>query len=897
MAKIIISELDINVDNLLKSTQEVKTAIDKLKVEQKELSKNGQTSSEQFIKNSADLKVLSSAYNQNIKALADNSTALQTNEQKTIALNLALEKEATSIDEARKQNALLSKIRNETNATTDEGRKTIDALNKKLNENNEFIKENADASLKLKMNIGNYSESVKEALSNINPLNGGLAGFSQRAQEAGGVGNLLKTSLEGATQGIFGMIKASLAFIATPLGLVLTAVAGAVTTLYNVFKSFTPIVDKVEQVFAGISATLSVVKNTIIGLVTGAKSLGSAFSGLAGSMKEAYQSAERLKKAQQDLEDAMAEQEVTSAKNRVEINKLNIQSKDLTKTNEERLELLKKAEDLEKKDFAQRKKNSDEQLRQAYEAIRIEAELTDAEFAELKKRGLNFKEYTETKSTGQDKLFEKLKESLLAQTSIENEYYSNIEKNILKQNKVIEKQEEDKAKAKEDAIKREQELEQKRQTILDNSLSKSQSELNNFLSKQGVKVKSYEDELLLADKVYQKQLEINKKEFEASKKTAIDKLNLDTANNEAKNTLLQKQSEIAIAIAQRELNLYIENNKSKIDANKFLTDEIVADEVKRNESIANERRNFELIRLQEGAISQQQYNDAINSINKDNQLKNDELKLQRKEAEKEKQLIDLENKRLEDNANFQLKLETDLQRLEIERLNELKNAEKTGADKELINKKYQANKLKLIQLSKESELQLASQTLNALRGLLKENTVVAKTLAVAEATINTYLGATKALATIPPPYGQIMAGITIASGLGQVAKITGVQFEKGGIQEVGGNRHYAGGTKFYGEDGTIFEAEAGEGIGVLSRNAFSSFLDFNNRFGGGKSTSTFMQGGGILTQSVKSSSIDVNELANLTLEAVRNLPPIQVAVEDINRGQQSYVEVVSKTNF
>ncbi len=63
--KIIISELDIDVNALIKSTAEVKNAIDTIKKQQAELTKSGETASHQFIQNSADLKTLSSAYNSN----------------------------------------------------------------------------------------------------------------------------------------------------------------------------------------------------------------------------------------------------------------------------------------------------------------------------------------------------------------------------------------------------------------------------------------------------------------------------------------------------------------------------------------------------------------------------------------------------------------------------------------------------------------------------------------------------------------------------------------------------------------------------------------------------------------------------------------------------------------
>jgi hypothetical protein len=127
----------------------------------------------------------------------------------------------------------------------------------------------------------------------------------------------------------------------------------------------------------------------------------------------------------------------------------------------------------------------------------------------------------------------------------------------------------------------------------------------------------------------------------------------------------------------------------------------------------------------------------------------------------------------------------------------------------------------------------------------------------------------------------------------QIAGIAGAKFEKGGIQEIGGNRHSAGGTKFYGEDGTTFEAERGEGIGILNRGAYSAFMDFNNRFGSGSSSSGFFQGGGIITQGVRQDGTNLDGI----LDAITSMPPPVVAVEEIQSVGNRFVSVQSTANL
>lgn len=72
-----------------------------------------------------------------------------------------------------------------------------------------------------------------------------------------------------------------------------------------------------------------------------------------------------------------------------------------------------------------------------------------------------------------------------------------------------------------------------------------------------------------------------------------------------------------------------------------------------------------------------------------------------------------------------------------------------------------------------------------------------KAFAIAEAIINTYQGATKALATYPPPFNFIAAAATVASGLAQVATIRSQN--PVGAQRGGALR--AGQSAIVGEDG------------------------------------------------------------------------------------------------
>jgi len=928
--KIIISELDIDVNALIKSTAEVKNAIDVIKKQQAELTKNGETASNQFVQNAADLKTLSSAYNSNLKAIQESTQATADQANREQLLTLALQSEVTSIKEARDQNSLLNKLRNETNATTEEGQQQIAQLNAKLDQNNEFIKENADAYLKQKINIGNYSESIQDALSNLNPLNGGLSGFVQRSQEAGGVGNLLSTSLKGISTGIIGMTRASLAFLATPIGAVIGAIGLALGALITYLKSSQSGIDAVTSVTRPLQAIMTSLMSVV-------KAVGGAlFEAFSNPKKTLMELGEFVKtnlinrfKAFGVILEGIIELDfkkvtngVLQAGTGVENMTDKIQS-GAKATGKFLDDAIKKGQEIDrlKKDIE--RSELDYQRAQIKTNDLIDAQLliskdTSKSFAERGKASEEIIRLTEELSKKEEEIIQKKIKALQLEYSLkdaksitiaEQQALIDLEKSLdeaqdrglnarLEQTRVLSGLKKEQQQQAEEAEKRNADL---RQKALDDALAKSQAELNLFLSTQGIKAKSLDDNLKLAQQTYAKQLEINQKEFNASAKTEVDKLNFAKANQDAINQLLQTQSDLVIENANNELNLFIENNKSKLDANKFLTNELVEEEKRRNDAIAQERREFEAVRLQEGAITQEQFNAEINRINSENQLANDAIAEQRKQAEAEKKIIDLENQRLADNASFEEKLAFDLANLERARLQELENAKKTGADIALINKKFETDKLRIVQATKEAELSLTANTLAQIRGLLKENTVVAKALGVAEATINTYLGATKALATLPPPFGAIQAGVTIASGLGQVAKIAGVQFAGGGFIEAKGASHAQGGIPIEIGGQYFGTMQGGEGLAIMNKGAFNHFKAFNNTFGDsdvkGGFNSGFYASGGIITQGVQPQGIDTTQLANITIDAIRNLPAPQVAVTDINTGVNSFVNVVDGANF
>lgn len=349
----------------------------------------------------------------------------------------------------------------------------------------------------------------------------------------------------------------------------------------------------------------------------------------------------------------------------------------------------------------------------------------------------------------------------------------------------------------------------------------------------------------------------------------------------------KEAAEAAVELARFELNEYIRANKSKLDSDKFLTDEATKEEVKRLEALAQKRREYEALRFEEGTISEIEYNEAIAVINEENQGAIDEANLARKEAEAVQKAIDAENELIFIEEQGLLQVEAITRRLELERQAEVAAAEKTGADTALINAKYNQRKKQLDADVAYAQIDGFGQVLSSYSAALGEQTAAGKAAAIASTLITTYQSAVSAfnsLASIPvvgTVLGVAAAGLAVASGLSQVSKIrsTPTKYSKGDILK--GRSHGLGGIPFSIGSRLGFEAEGGEAlINKNSTSMFAPLLSAINVAGGGKK---FASGGiaGAASAVSSVSIIDYDLLASRVAEANESLPNPIVSVEEI----------------
>lgn len=137
-----------------------------------------------------------------------------------------------------------------------------------------------------------------------------------------------------------------------------------------------------------------------------------------------------------------------------------------------------------------------------------------------------------------------------------------------------------------------------------------------------------------------------------------------------------------------------------------------------------------------------------------------------------------------------------------------------------LDKAVTAQKAKEATLQRDiqnSVLGSTSQFLSASTALFKNNSREQKTISIGVATIDAYVAANKALATLPPPASFAAAAAAIATGLANVAKITSVgSFQNGGF--IGGNSY----------SGDRLTANVNSGEAVLNSRQQRNFMELAN---------------------------------------------------------------------
>jgi len=909
--KIKLFEADIDVDGVIKKSVELKDAIIKAKHAQQLASHEFGEASKEYVKAEASVKKLSSEYRVNQQQVSNLTSAtgnLLTIEQKMTA---AIDKQVTSEGEAIANNKELRRLKKDVNVTTVEGKKAVEEINKKIDENTAFNKANADSYVSQKMEIGNYKNQIKDAYSELNIFNGGIGGFVQRAQEAGGVMPLLKSGLTGIAQGLYGATKASLAFIATPIGAMIAAIGIVLGAVIGYLKSTQAGIDAVTAV----TRPLSAVFQTLIGVLQQlGKMLFEAFNNPKKSMSEIYDfvkdkvikvftaytdilvgiatlNLDKIKQGLSDIND-IAVEGISSMKNAAtaigdtfaEAYKKGERIDELQKQFEQReIDILayraeqeiqlKKLENIQKNQLLsaeERNKAIEDGEKISKQLLARENEILDIQIEQLKiKQSLNDTSREEEKQ---------LQELVAAR--IKNEaIVLDVEKKALGDKKQLYTEATNAAK------KAQADREAAAEKAFDDSIKKQQLDLQLYLESQGIKKQTMSEQLKIEEEASARSIEIERQKLK-KKKITQEEFNLFVIQNEK--DLALKRTEIAAENLERELEEFRRNHQAKVDAGKFFSDELYVQEQNRINALLEQEQDYWTKKLELGVINQAEYDDAIRDITDQNQAALDQAKQERAQAEKDKQLVDLENKRAAQTENLEYDLEFQLQELEAKRQQELEDAEKSGADLATINEKYAKLRKETEQSVQENKLDLMSQTYGNFATILGKESAIGKAAAIFQTTIDTYkaaVSAYSAMASIPivgPALGAVAAGAAVSMGLSNVKKIATAKppkAEKGAMFKIGGNLHSGGGTKFYDEFGNPqFEAERDENMFILNRNASAALgpllSDINQQYGGvslSRASSYLARGGQVYRSPAipQAPQFDFDLMAEIVGEGVR----------------------------
>lgn len=850
--RIKLFEADIDVDGIIKKSVDLKKEIYSLKLEQQKLKSTVGETSEEFIKTEARLKKVSAEYRLNqrqVENLTETNGKLLSVEQK---LTLALNKEVLSIDAANKNNKELKKIRNQVNIETEEGQRAIAEINEKLNRNTDIIKGNVSALEEQKIGIGGYKDAIKEALDETNIFKDGLTGvtnnilvLSERSKEAGGSGAFLKNSLKSAGQGLVSLTKAAIGFIATPLGATLAILVGAFALIKSAMNRSEESTNKIKRAFSafqGISNALFKILQPlgeflIDGIVKGFELAEKAIykgievisSGLEllGFEDEAKALKTFNAEVQQGAKDAKA---LADAEARLE--------KQQRKAQLVQLEYQKAAEKL--------RQIRDDTTKSIPERIRANAALGQVLQTQLQKEleiAQAALEVANLRIQSEGETKEALDEQAEALTTIADiqERITGQQSEQIRERVALQKEANDQARE-----------------AAENRIEKAEQELELLKEQRRFNEQNLEELKFLANeeiKILDKKLE-SKLLSETEYATEILKIN---------NDLKQFQ----IEANETELERIIEFNNRKNELQNEIDLRNIEDANQRAIAKAEQDYQRQLLELEQLELNEQQKTELLALIETERGQIISEIQQNiledrlAKELEVNKRLIESD----ETTANIRASLAQTL------------TSTLTGFLGDSL-----AAKLASIAVEAAAQAGLVKIESAGASARVASNVAAANAAAIAASpltaglpftALNTAQGAALQ-ASIGVSTTQAISRILAGAAIKSISTIGGKikKAEHGAVIDIGGKRHSSGGTKFWGEDGTAFEAEKDEKMFILNRRASAAIQPLlskiNQQYGGVSlgTTSTYLQSGGQILRANSNDKVDYSTLSNVISAAV-----------------------------
>jgi hypothetical protein len=456
MADTLIFKIDTTPT--VSALQDVNDLLTQSKTKLKELTDAGKQQTNEYISQNAEVKALEKEQRALNNVLVQQTSATKIMTQATEDNIKAGKAQENSIAENRKAyNALYNQL-----IQTAKPTKEQIATAKQLNT---VIKEQEAALGNTTRNVGNYGQGFSEAGKQINLFGVNIGEVSKGLEAA-------KAGFTAAGGGVKGF-GAALATTGLPL------IIMGIQSLITVFENFKPVADAVEDSTTALGAAFRAI-------VTG------------GSIDDIVNSSMNLLNVLRDLEDTQGAFNISQAKGRAQVDALIIASKDRTKSEEDRLKLIEKAEALERDIFGKANVRNVISIDNQAKALKAKLEISDAELKILAEedtqRSLALRKRLEDTKGLTDEELKLYQTALLERQSLEGELNKFSEKMINARNKIIEKAE---AEAQKAADKRAKEKEKRGRDAADAAAKKAISDAKAISDKE----KAEQDEVNRLNKI------------------------------------------------------------------------------------------------------------------------------------------------------------------------------------------------------------------------------------------------------------------------------------------------------------------------------------------------------------------------------------------------------------
>lgn len=749
-------------------------------ISQDDYKKTVENSTKVQVELTKQINVVNRSITDNNQEIKANTTLMLSQEDSVDALRAQLAKNTKEL------NAMSAATRN----NTEEGK----ALVTETKEISDRLKEMEKAVGDNRRNVGNYADSIDEALKNTKGLSGATG-----------------TLASAMSTGTAGVKAFSAALKANPLVAVVSVVLLLVSSIEKLIKrnseaaaslkaAFAPFQVIFTRILDGLTNMLSGVANAFEWITTKVVGLLDTIGLISEETKKAGQAAAGLSKAELDIYEAETKNLVTlSAMSRELANQKTIVG-DQLKTAKERNEAAQKGISILK----QMEAAEVAVLQQKYDQIKAQNELsyTSKEDRRAEMQALADLQAKQAEYTDKRKELENQASGLIAQENAKNAA-------AYKASEVAKAQAAIKAATEAELAKRalqEQTIKQMETALTKLNLSIAEKEVTDDGGKQRIK----------------------NAELTAKQELAIEKEMLNQG-------LITQQEYLA-----REQEI----NAQRLQVMRDETDRFNAERVASFEASANKELEIQYYKLQQGLISREEYENAETQLRIEARELRNKMEEEQDALDRERRAMDEANRKEIEMNEISNQYELRQVQLDAQYQQEMAAAEKIGADTTLVQQKYEQAKEKLTKERVNSELTMTAGLAGQMSDLLGEESAAGKAFGVVQATINTYLGATKALAQ-GGIAGIAQAAIVIAFGMKQVMNIakqkdpdtkvnTSVKkYAKGGT--IKGKSHAQGGVKFVGDNGQTFEAEGGENVYILKKTAsaeINALSDLNVAYGG-----------------------------------------------------------------